>query len=65
MKAFEEWWLMEGQNIVGHYDQQERYLASDVWKAALEWALTFREPDHTDLFENINPMWIKKELKCL
>ena len=37
MKAFDEWWLMEGQNIVGNYDQQERDLASNVWQAALEW----------------------------
>lgn len=37
MKEFDEWWLMEAQNIVGVGRAQEVDVATEAWKAALEW----------------------------
>lgn len=37
MKECKNWWILEGQNIVGHYDQHEEELTKVVWRAALEW----------------------------
>lgn len=70
MKAFDKWWIKEKEII---YNGIPNYVAAraenlshindkEVWRAALVWVLTLKEPDHTDIFEVINPIWIKKEL---
>lgn len=40
MNEFEKWWILEGQNIIGHYDLQEEALTKVTWKAALKWVLS-------------------------
>ena len=37
-KQFDEWWLLEAQNIVGVGRATEKDVAETAWEAALEWA---------------------------
>ena len=61
MKKFEEWLIMSGQGIVGHYDYHEEELAKEVWRAALEWVMEGTEEEDAT-FGSI--LWdVKEELK--
>lgn len=37
MKEFENWWLMEAQNIVGVGRATEKDITKESWKVALGW----------------------------
>ena len=63
MKEFDRWWKENTPETGGILNNAMKGIGQRTWKAALEWVLTFREPDHTDLFETIDPMWIERELK--
>ena len=69
MKEFKKWFTSGGLESIPdgedtqlgrEYEIYERQY--DAWRAALEWTLSLKEPDHTDIFYVINPTLIKKEL---
>lgn len=57
MKQFEKWLDKKS------YSQAEERVAETTWREVLEWALSLKEPDHTDIFYVINPTLIEKELQ--
>lgn len=66
MNEFEEWWILEGQNIVGHYDQREEELAKVAWAAAIQWANKICRKWvvlHDNVYSDINSELIKLEEK--
>ena len=57
MKQFEKWLDKKS------YSQAEERVAETTWREVLEWVLSLKEPDHTDIFYVINPTLIEKELQ--
>ena len=53
-EEFEKWWILEGQNIVGHYDHKEEDLARLVWEAANEYEHICETPTGYGLFRRKN-----------
>ena len=60
MKQFEKQYQNEPVDF--HLWSQTK-IAAFWWRAALEWVLSLKELDHTDIFYVINPILIKKELQ--
>lgn len=63
MKEFEKWLKSDSLEDGTVYDCYHNRDCRKAWKAALEWVLTLKQPDHTDLFEEISPILIEKELQ--
>ena len=69
MSEFEKWWGKFDCSIdigcAGLSCDNCEVIRKETWIAALEWVLTLKELDHTDIFYVINPTHIRKELKQL
>lgn len=58
ISAFDEWWMLEAQNIVGVGRRTEKDYVEDGWKAALKWAKAIHDVVSEPKFSCI----IKEEL---
>ena len=51
MKEFEKWWEIASTNEIRYDSSEDKYVAEDGWKAALEWVLK-NEEEHIGQGEN-------------
>lgn len=58
MKKFNEWWEKEQMDKRGAYGMQ--WVGEDIWKAALEWALSTRSSNPRNI---VSAEFLKKELR--